>query len=155
MRGELQSVQRELQMVQDEAKAAVNSRERLSQELQTKQAQVCSLEGQLDVARTLNNKLSQEVKRLESEEISGNYKFVLFEPIVYFQFLINRVTNHCQYTMLIPQFSFISLPIFYLPLRLEAELEKLQNSICSTDTTPFSTPCWSAASPWEYNGTVL
>lgn len=102
-------------MVQDGAKAAVNSRERLSQELQTKQAQVCSLEGQLDAARTLNNKLSQEVKRLESEEFSGNYKFVLFEPIVYFHFLINRVTNHCQYTMLIPQFSFICLPIFLSP----------------------------------------
>lgn len=86
MRGALQSVQRELQMVQDEAKAAVNSRERLSQELQTKQAQVCSLEGQLDAARTLNNKLSQEVKRLESEEFSVNYNFVLFEPVVFFTF---------------------------------------------------------------------
>lgn len=84
MRGELQSVQRELQMVQDEAKAAANSRERLSQELHTKQAQVCSLEGQLDASRTLNNKLSQEVKRLESEEISVNYKFLLFLAIVSF-----------------------------------------------------------------------
>lgn len=95
MRGELQSVQRELQMVQDEAKAAVNSRERLSQELQTKQAQVCSLEGQLDAARTLNNKLSQEVKRLETEEISVSYTFVLFEPIVSFHFLINRYVDIC------------------------------------------------------------
>lgn len=73
-------------MVQDEAKAAVNSRERLSQELQTKQAQVCSLEGQLDAARTLNNKLSQEVKRLESEEFSVNYNFVLVGPVVFFTF---------------------------------------------------------------------
>ncbi|CAG09773.1 unnamed protein product [Tetraodon nigroviridis] len=75
-------------MVQDEAKAAVNSRERLSQELHTKQAQVCSLEGQLDAARTLNNKLSQEVKRLESQDISVNYKFVLIEPMVSSNFLI-------------------------------------------------------------------
>lgn len=79
-------------MVQDEAKAAVNTRERLSQELQTKQAKVCSLEGQLDAARTLNSKLSQEVKRLELEEMSVNCKFVLFEPIVSFNFLIN-----CRY----------------------------------------------------------
>lgn len=64
VRGELQSVQRELQRVQDEAKAVITSRERLTQELQTKQAQVCSFEGQLDAARTLNNKLTQEVKRL-------------------------------------------------------------------------------------------
>ncbi|KAF0039818.1 hypothetical protein F2P81_008053 [Scophthalmus maximus] len=64
VRGELQSVQRELQSVRDEAKAAVISRERLVQELQTKQAQVCSFEGQLDSARSLNNKLTQEVKRL-------------------------------------------------------------------------------------------
>lgn len=65
-------MQRELQLVRDEAKAAVISRERLSQELQTKQAQVCSLEGQLDAARTLTNKLSQEVKRLEPVEASLN-----------------------------------------------------------------------------------
>lgn len=57
-------MQRELQSVRDEAKAAVKSTERLTQELQTKQAQVCSLEGQLDSARTLNNKLTQDVKRL-------------------------------------------------------------------------------------------
>lgn len=79
MRGELQSVQRELQLVRDEAKAAVVSRERLSQELQTKQAQVCSLEGQLDAARTLNNKLSLEVKRLEPSKSSSNlYQTVFF-----------------------------------------------------------------------------
>lgn len=62
-------MQRELQSVRDEAKAAVISRERLTQELQTKQAQVCSFEGQLDAARTLNNKLTQDVKRLGPLEI--------------------------------------------------------------------------------------
>ncbi|KAM4732911.1 uncharacterized protein FYW61_008532 isoform 2-T4 [Anableps anableps] len=36
--------------------------------------------------------------------------------------------------------------------RLEAELEKLQNSSRRADTTLFSTPCWSASSPWEHNG---
>ncbi|XP_014839148.1 PREDICTED: centromere protein F-like [Poecilia mexicana] len=36
--------------------------------------------------------------------------------------------------------------------RLEAELEKLQNSSRRTDTTLFSTPCWTASSPWEHNG---
>lgn len=77
MRGELQSVQRELQVARDEAKSVVNSRERLSQELQTKQAQVCSLEGQLDAARTLHNKLSQDVKRLESEEIYVKHIFYI------------------------------------------------------------------------------
>ncbi|KAG7518931.1 hypothetical protein JOB18_047567 [Solea senegalensis] len=98
VRGELQSVQRELQCVREEAKGAVISRERLTQDLQTKQAQVCSLEGQLDATRTLNNKLTQEVKRLE------------------------------------------------------AELEKLQDRNKLTDTTLFSTPCWSTPSPWEQNG---
>ncbi|KAM3612888.1 uncharacterized protein V6R79_016453 [Siganus canaliculatus] len=98
VRGELHSVQRDLQRVQDEAKAAVTSRDRLTQELQTKQAQVCSFEGQLDAARNLNNKLTQEVKRLE------------------------------------------------------AELEKIQNSSRSADTTLFSTPSWNTASPWEHNG---
>lgn len=56
-------MQRDLQGVRDEAKAAVTSRERLSQELQTKQAQLCCLEGQLDAARTVSNKLTEEVKR--------------------------------------------------------------------------------------------
>lgn len=63
VRGELHSVQRELQAAREEAKVAVTSRECLSQELQTKQAQLCCLEGQLDAARTLSNKLTQEVKR--------------------------------------------------------------------------------------------
>lgn len=57
-------MQRELQSVREEAQAAVSSSGRLTQDLQTKQAQVCSLEGQLDAARTLSNKLTQEVKRL-------------------------------------------------------------------------------------------
>ncbi|KAM7389877.1 hypothetical protein PAMP_023824 [Pampus punctatissimus] len=98
VRGELHSVHRELQSVREEAKVAVTSSQRLSQELQTKQAQVCSLEGQLDASRSVNNKLTQDVKRLE------------------------------------------------------AELEKLQNSSRSVDSTLFSTPCWNTTSPWEYNG---
>ncbi|KAM6952677.1 uncharacterized protein PEZ65_014130 isoform 2-T2 [Lycodopsis pacificus] len=36
--------------------------------------------------------------------------------------------------------------------RLEAELENLQNSSRSSDTTPFSTPCWNTTSPWENSG---
>ncbi|XP_013861195.1 centromere protein F isoform X2 [Austrofundulus limnaeus] len=36
--------------------------------------------------------------------------------------------------------------------RLEAELEKLQNSSRLADTTLFSTPCWNTTSPWEHNG---
>ncbi|XP_057706964.1 centromere protein F isoform X2 [Corythoichthys intestinalis] len=67
VRGELQAVRKELQSVREEAHLAVNGKQRLTQELQTKQAQVCSLEGQLDAARTLSNKLSLEVKRLEAE----------------------------------------------------------------------------------------
>ncbi|XP_077434331.1 uncharacterized protein LOC144059251 [Vanacampus margaritifer] len=66
-RGELHAVRRELQSVREEAQVAVNGGQRLAQDLQTKQAQVCSLEGQLDAARTLNNKLTQEIKRLEAE----------------------------------------------------------------------------------------
>ncbi|XP_023184472.1 centromere protein F-like [Xiphophorus maculatus] len=98
VRGELQFVQRDLQSVREEAEAAVIGKERLAQELHTKQAQVCSLEGQLDAARNQNIHLSQEIKRLE------------------------------------------------------AELEKLQNSSRRADTTLFSTPCWTASSPWEHNG---
>ncbi|XP_019718923.1 centromere protein F [Hippocampus comes] len=98
VRVELHAVRRELQSVREEAQVAVNGGHRLTQELQTKQAQVCSLEGQLEASRTLNNKLTQEIKRLE------------------------------------------------------AELEKLQNSNRSADSTPFSTPCWSTSSPWEHHG---
>lgn len=63
VRGELQFVQRDLQSCREEAEAAVTGKERLTQELHTKQAQVCSLEGQLDAARNQNIHLSQEIKR--------------------------------------------------------------------------------------------
>ncbi|XP_029580259.1 centromere protein F, partial [Salmo trutta] len=98
VRGELQCVQRELQGAREEVQAGAGARERLSQDLQVKQAQVCSLEGQLGSARTLTHTLEKEVKRLE------------------------------------------------------AELEKLQNTNSSGDSMLFSTPCWSMTSPWDHNG---
>ena len=57
-------------MVYEESQAGVRASERLSQEVQTKQAHVCSLEGQLEAARTLTHNLTQEVKRSVSQ---GNY----------------------------------------------------------------------------------
>ncbi|KAK0131058.1 Centromere protein F [Merluccius polli] len=67
VRQELQTIQRELKGVQEEARVKTSAAERLSLELQTKQSQVCSLEGQLDAARTLTQNLTLEVKRLEVE----------------------------------------------------------------------------------------
>ncbi|KAJ8338020.1 hypothetical protein SKAU_G00369860 [Synaphobranchus kaupii] len=67
VRSELAGVRRDLQSSQEEVQTGVRTRERLSQELQVKQAQVCSLEGQLDSARSLSHTLTQEVKRLEAE----------------------------------------------------------------------------------------
>ncbi|XP_077466311.1 uncharacterized protein LOC144082787 isoform X2 [Stigmatopora argus] len=67
VRVELNAVRKELQSVREEAQLVVNGRQRLNQELQTKQAQVCSLEGQLDAARTLSSKLALDVKRVEAE----------------------------------------------------------------------------------------
>ncbi|XP_055743935.1 uncharacterized protein LOC129827222 [Salvelinus fontinalis] len=98
VRGELQCVQRELQVAREEAHAGVCVRERLSQDLQVKQAQVCSLEGQLGSAPTLTHTLQKEVKRLE------------------------------------------------------ADLEKLQNTRSSGESMLFSTPCWSMTSPRDHNG---
>ncbi|XP_014068425.2 trichohyalin isoform X1 [Salmo salar] len=98
VRGELQCVQRELQVAREEVQAGVCVRERLSQDLQVKQAQVCSLEGQLGSARTLTHTLEKEVKRLE------------------------------------------------------ADLEKLQNTSSSGESMLFSTPCWSMTSPRDHNG---
>lgn len=48
---------------------------------------------------------------------------------------------------------FLHPPFIYYSDRLEVELEKLQNSSRSADTTPFSTPCWNKTSPWDNNGT--
>uniref|UniRef100_A0A4W5NJY3 Si:dkeyp-115e12.6 n=1 Tax=Hucho hucho TaxID=62062 RepID=A0A4W5NJY3_9TELE len=67
VRRELQCVQRELQGTREEVQAGVCVRERLSQDLQGKQAQVCSLEGQLGSARTLTHTLEKEVKRLKAD----------------------------------------------------------------------------------------
>lgn len=66
---ELHAVRRELQSVREEAQVAVNGGNRLTQELQTKQAQVCSLEGQLEASRTQNNKLTQEIKRCSRKQV--------------------------------------------------------------------------------------
>ncbi|XP_036424477.1 centromere protein F [Colossoma macropomum] len=67
VRVELAAVQRELVGVREGAQAEVRVRERLAQELQTKAAHVCALESQLESAKTLTQRLTQEVKRLEAE----------------------------------------------------------------------------------------
>ncbi|XP_017545326.1 centromere protein F isoform X2 [Pygocentrus nattereri] len=67
VRVELAAVQRELVGVREGAQAEGRARERLVQELQTKAAHVCALENQLESAKTLTQKLTQEVKRLEAE----------------------------------------------------------------------------------------
>lgn len=90
MRGELQSVQRELQSVRDEAKAAAVGKERLTQEFQTKQAQVCSLEGQLDASRTLNNKLNHEVKRSVLSPGATSFNRVLSSHLKHKTFVIDE-----------------------------------------------------------------
>lgn len=63
VRAELGAVQRELVGVREQAQGDARARDRLTQDLQAKVAQVCSLEGQLDSARTLMQNLTQEVKR--------------------------------------------------------------------------------------------
>jgi hypothetical protein len=63
VRRELQILQRELKGVQEDAQAQTSSAQRLSLDLQTRQTLVCSLEGQLDAARTLTQNLTLEVKR--------------------------------------------------------------------------------------------
>lgn len=60
---ELGVVQRDLVGVREQAQGEGRTRDRLTQELQAKVAQVCSLEGQLDSARTLVHNLTQEIKR--------------------------------------------------------------------------------------------
>lgn len=63
VRVELGAVQRELVGVREQVQGEARARDRLTQDLQAKVAQVCSLEGQLDSARTLVQNLTQEVKR--------------------------------------------------------------------------------------------
>ncbi|XP_036404257.1 centromere protein F [Megalops cyprinoides] len=67
VRAELVGVQRDLQSTQEEVQAGARVQDRLIQELQVKQAQVCSLQGQLDSAHSLSHSLAQEVKRLKAE----------------------------------------------------------------------------------------
>lgn len=63
VRAELGAVQRELVVVREQAQGEARARDRVTQELQAKVTQVCTLEGQLDSARTLVQNLRQEVKR--------------------------------------------------------------------------------------------
>ncbi|KAI5620637.1 centromere protein F-like isoform X1, partial [Silurus asotus] len=67
VRVELGAVQRELVGVREQTQGEARVRDRLTQDLQAKVAQVCTLEGQLDSTRTLVQNLTQEVKRLEAE----------------------------------------------------------------------------------------
>ncbi|TSY55757.1 Centromere protein F [Bagarius yarrelli] len=67
VRLELGAVQRELVGVREQVQAEARARDRLSQDLQAKVAQVCTLEGQLDSTKTLVQNLTQEIKRLEAE----------------------------------------------------------------------------------------
>lgn len=60
---ELSAVQRELVGVREGAQAEARTKERLAQELQGKTAQMCALENQLESAKALTLKLTQEVKR--------------------------------------------------------------------------------------------
>ncbi|KAK2838654.1 hypothetical protein Q7C36_013468 [Tachysurus vachellii] len=66
-RAELGAVQRELLGVREQVQGEARARDRLTQELQAKVAQGCTLESQLDSTRKLVQNLSQEVKRLEAE----------------------------------------------------------------------------------------
>ncbi|XP_058252964.1 centromere protein F isoform X1 [Hemibagrus wyckioides] len=82
-RAELGAVQREMVGVREQAQGEARARDRLTQELQAKVAQVCTLEGQLDSTRTLVQNLTQEVKRLEAEleklqKESGSGESMLF-----------------------------------------------------------------------------
>lgn len=63
VRGELGAVQRELVGVREQALGEARARDRLTQELQAKAAQVCTLESHVDSTRTLVQNLTQEVKR--------------------------------------------------------------------------------------------
>ncbi|XP_066505845.1 centromere protein F [Hoplias malabaricus] len=67
VRVELAAVHRDLVGVRDGAQAEARAKERLIQELQTKAAQVCALENQLESAKSITQKLTHEVKRLEAE----------------------------------------------------------------------------------------
>ncbi|KAK1804140.1 hypothetical protein P4O66_020179 [Electrophorus voltai] len=78
VRVELTAVQRELLGVREEARGGAQARERLAHELQTKVAQVCALEGQLDSARALAQNLTQEIKRLPSMNIHSSQYDVFF-----------------------------------------------------------------------------
>ncbi|XP_007883311.2 centromere protein F-like [Callorhinchus milii] len=66
-RHEHASLRREAQSLRDEASQGERSRQRLCQELQVKEALVCSLEGQLVAARKRTDNLEHELKRLETE----------------------------------------------------------------------------------------
>lgn len=65
--------------------------------------------------------------------------------------------NSCAVCVSLSTLNSPSSPFHFLTVsgRLEVELEKLQNSSRSADTTLFSTPCWNTASPWDNNGTFL
>ncbi|XP_054647177.1 centromere protein F isoform X3 [Dunckerocampus dactyliophorus] len=95
-------------------------------ELQAVQRELQSVREEAKLAVTTGQRLSQELQTKQAQVCS------LEGQLDAARTLSNKLTQEVK--------------------RLEAELEKLYNSSRSTDTTPFSTPCWSTGSPWEHHG---
>ncbi|XP_040028905.2 uncharacterized protein LOC120817121 isoform X2 [Gasterosteus aculeatus] len=99
--------------------------EEIRGELQYQQRDLRDVQRECKAAVTSNERLAQDLQTKQSQVCS------LEGQVAATRTLNNKLTLEIK--------------------RLEAELEKLQNSSRSADTTPLSSPGWNTTLPWEHN----
>ncbi|KAK3535781.1 hypothetical protein QTP70_021090 [Hemibagrus guttatus] len=152
-RAELGVVQREMVGVREQAQGETRARDRLTQELQTKVAQVCTLEGQLDSTRKIVQNLTQEVKRLEAEleklqKESGSGESMLFSTPCW---NMNSPWDQSGILLCVPfslLFLLSVLPLSKSSLRGE-DMNKVRQQLLFGDSTKLSVSAVSSPFPQQ------
>ncbi|KAJ8405143.1 hypothetical protein AAFF_G00321340 [Aldrovandia affinis] len=139
---------------QQKVRELQNQHERLQREKQQKQLQ-------LDSTETALGKQKQKFEELRSELVGVRRDLQSSQEEVQAgvrarerlsQELQVKQAQLCGLEGQLDGARSLSLSLTQEVKRLEAELEKLQNTSSSGDSTPFSTPCWNMSSSWENSG---
>ncbi|XP_047190373.1 centromere protein F isoform X2 [Scophthalmus maximus] len=127
--------------------------ERLSRESKQKQLQLdkvqTSLEKQTVKYEEVRGELQSVQRELQSVRDEAKAAVISRERLV--QELQTKQAQVCSFEGQLDSARSLNNKLTQEVKRLEAELEKLQNSSRAADTTLFSTPCWNTTSPWEHN----
>ncbi|XP_029369058.1 centromere protein F isoform X2 [Echeneis naucrates] len=128
--------------------------ERLSRENKQKQVQLDNIQNSLEKQTLKYEEVRGELQSVQRElqSVCEEAKMAAISSTRLTQELQTKQAQICSIEGQLDASRTLNNKLNQEVKRLEAELEKLQNSSKSADTTPFSTPCWNSTSPWEQNG---